>query len=91
MDYREIEKVPEFRHDIDESLLAKLSPDDPLKSVLINSNIIRQQSRWSCDVALKAFNLSIQLEAKLERAQRWLMVLVVGMLVAALVKFLLSK
>lgn len=91
MEYKEIDQVPDFKPDIEEALLAKLSHDDPLKSVLLTTNITRQQVRWTCDTAVKAFNLSIQNERKLQHAQIWLVVLVVGALLAGVIKYLFTK
>jgi hypothetical protein len=91
MQYKEIDAVPDFKPDIDESLLEKLPENDPTKTILININVNRQYSKWGCETARLAFNLSLQNEKRIDRFQNWAFVTIGALVVAALFKLLFGK
>ncbi len=91
MDQEEIDSIPEFKADIDEALLSKLAEGDPLRSILQNTNVTRQYVRWAAETARRAFNLSIQNERRLNKAQTWISIVVGAALLAGVVKILFTK
>lgn len=91
MEYREIDRVPDFKPDIDENLLDKLEDEDPIKSILINGNVTRQYAKWACEISRLAFNLSLQNEKRIDRFQNWLLITVGAIFISALMKLLFMK
>lgn len=71
MDIKEIEQMPEFKHDIDAVTWSKLSESD--RHLAEALSVSRQELRWVCEKTIIAHNLAVQTYAKLSKFILWLL------------------
>jgi hypothetical protein len=86
-----IKEMPEFDHDVDPLLLAKLS--DAEKYVVTNMSKMRQEQRWVAEKTIVAHNLAVEHEAFMRKyaSPIGLFFALVGTAVVALITVIIEK
>ncbi len=88
MSLEPIKEMPEFEHDVDPMLLAKLN--DAERYMVTNMSRMRQESRWVSEKTITAYNLAVKHDAFVEKYSSPLGLFfgLIGVLVVAVVTVL---